>query len=319
MSERGRSLPQDASLSHIEQAVRADFAVDIVLTETGYFMTAVGESAVEVSRALGYETWTRNDGLLATGLPVGGLPTRLDLLESAGHRCAVVSSRESPRRQRRVIYTTGDWRSAPRSRSAAEALGLNGVKVEGSADPAERPAKVRDEGVADEDAPPDWTGANTSESSADPNVLADLLLDVRIALLEDLWVEFLERDDPRVLSAHRAGDALQRHAQRIAQRPIRRRREGDDDWTSDLDRTIEESYTAGRQTAEIARRIDRPTALTEERLKSLGYQDGLWPAWNDTAQSQLERLVEGSASLKQASRTLKRSPWDIIQFLAAGH
>ncbi len=319
MSNPNTPLPRDATLSHLEQTVRTCFKVDIVLTETGYFMTAIGESAVEVSRALGYETWTRNDGLLATGLPVGGLPTRLDLLEGAGYRCAVVSAREGPRRQRRVIYATGDRRSAPRSRSAAEVLGLETVEAaEAEAPDAHAPQRTA-ECVADEDAPPDWTGADASETGDDPAVLADLLLDVRIELLKELWTEFLEHGDARVLSEHRAGDALQRYAQRLARRPIRRRREGDDDWTPNLDRIIEESYTVGRPISEIARRVDRPTVLTGERLKAIGYPDSLWPAWDDAAQSQLRQLIEVSNSLQQVSRTLKRSPWDIMQFLVAQH
>jgi hypothetical protein len=317
MKKRDVTLPQDATLSYLEQAVREDFEVDIVLTETGYFMTAVGESAVEVARALGYETWTRNDGLPATGLRVGGLPTRLDLLEGAGHRCAVVSAREGPRRQRRVIYTTGDWRNAPGFRSAAEVLGLATVEAEEAAGSAAHATQRPVECVADEDAPPDWTGADTGESDNDPNDVADLLLDVRVELLNDLWLAFLERGDSRVLSGHRAGDALLRYAQRLARRPIRRRRAGDDDWTPGLDRIIEESYTVGRLTSEIARSVDRPTALTGERLKTLGYPDTLWPAWDDAAQAQLNGLITVSASLQQVSRTLKRSPWDIVQSLAA--
>jgi hypothetical protein len=220
---------------------------------------------------------------------------------------------------------TGDRRSAPRPRSAAEVLGLEAADAADAElkDPRAVSNEHRLAAGSDHDPSPDRTEAEaeaeTVETDEERITKADQLLDVRVALLHDLWTDFLERGDAHVLSGLRAGDALQRYAQELVRRPVRRRRKGDEEWTPELDRVLEESYTAGRLTAETARKVDRPTVLTEQRLSALGYPDKLWPAWDVATEVQLRRMVELSTHLQQVSRTLKRSPWDITRFIALRH
>ena len=143
------------------------------------------------------------------------------------------------------------------------------------------------------------------------NADADRLLDIRVELLAITWQEFVDQRDATVLIHLRAGDMLQRQAQRIARRRVRRTREGDDEWSAELDRIVLDAYTNGRLVSEIARKVDRPTPLTGERLGILGFPNGLWPKWDAIARNRRDALLDAGVELPHAARILRRSPWDI--------
>lgn len=151
----------------------------------------------------------------------------------------------------------------------------------------------------------------------DRNDDADRLLDIRVELLSATWQEFIDREDPAVLMNLRAGEMLQRRAQRIARRPVRRRREGDDGWSDELDGITAEGYVSGRLHSEIARAVDRPTPLTMDRLHVLGFPSGLWPAWDEVSCARRDALINAGLDLSDASHMLRRSPWDIALSLLA--
>lgn len=317
MTSALRPIDRHATLPQIECSVRAALEVDVVLIETGYLMTAVNESALQLVATLQYATWRRDDGSLMAQLRVGGLPTRLDLLENEGLRCAVVSARERPSGSRLVIYVTGDRRDAPRPRTAAGVLGI----AETHNDPlARRTAPSNFE--SDSSAVPKHRlvgrGVQDEATVVDqPAAYADRLLELRVELLAEIWGAFLCSRDHGALVGLHAGDVLQRRAQRVVKRPIRRRREGDNVWLTEHDEVIEHQFTSGRLVSEIARRLDRPAVLTAERLKVLGYPSGPWPYWDDDHRQKCALMIEAGVDLPAISRSLGRSPWDIARTLAA--
>ena len=316
MTPASRSIHRRATLPQIERSVRAALQGALVLIETGYFMTAVDDSALRLVETLHYATWRRDDGCLMTGLPVGGLPTRLDLLEAEGLRCAVVGARDALSGSRDVIYVTGDRRDAPGPRTAASVLGIapgwEGVapRHPSPSDPESDASQQHHHQVVHQDL------RDEVASNDDPVARADRLLDLRVELLAELWAAFLESPDRRVLVSLHAGEVLQRRAQRLIRRPVRRRREGDDVWSATHDEIIEDEFTSGRLVAEIARRLDRPTVLTAERLNVLGYPEGLWPVWDEGEHARCDLMIEAGADLPAIARSLRRSPWDIALTVA---
>lgn len=316
MTSARRPLARHATLPHIERLVRADLQADVVLIETGYFMTAVNESALQLVNILQYATWRRDDGSLMAGLPIGGLPTRLDLLENEGLRCAVVGARERLSGCRLVIYVTGDRRDAPRSRTAADVLGIAETHNNTL---ARRTAAIDSESNSLAQQHHELAHRDLQDEVAvvdDPVAHADRLLELRVELLAELWGAFLASRDYNVLIGLHAGDVLQRTAQGLVRRPIRRRREGDEVWLTEHDEVIEHQFAAGRLVSEIARRLDRPAVLTAERLKTLGYPNGPWPYWDEDHHRQCALMIESGVDLPAISRTLKRSPWDVVRTLA---
>lgn len=312
MTRRLMTLPHDATLPEIESLVRARIDADIVLIETGYFMTAAAQSAERLAEQFGYQMWDRRDGVRMTGLPTAGLARKLDVLEAAGFIIAVVGKRPARHARRSMLYVTGDPRGTPRRRTAADAIGLPQEGVEDVTVP-----------TADVDAPVSVAAPREpadARTAVDAIACADRLLDLRIELMLTIWDQFVEARDPVVLGSLFVCGRLQRTAQQIAKRPVRRRREGDEVWTEELDRHVIEWFISGRMLAEIARSVDRPTPVTVERLSALGYPGELWPAWDAEARTQRDALIDAGNGLDQLARTLRRSPWDIIESLggAAG-
>lgn len=307
MTRRLMTLPNDATLPEIESLVRARIDADIVLIETGYFMTAAAQSAERLAEQFGYQMWDRRDGVRMTGLPTAGLARKLDVLEAAGFIIAVVGKRPARHASRSMLYVTGDPRGTPRRRTAADAIGLPQEGVEDVAVPtADVDASVS---VVAPREPAD------AQTTVDAVACADRLLDLRIELMLSIWNQFVEARDPVVLGSLFVCERLQRTAQQIAKRPVRRRREGDEVWTEQLDRHVIEWFVSGRTLAEIARSVDRPTPVTAERLSALGYPAGMWPAWDDETRTRRDSLIAAGHDLDKLARILRRSPWDIIDSL----
>ena len=312
MTRRAMRLPRNATLPEIENLVRERIDADIVLIETGYFMTAAAQSAERLAEQFGYQMWDRRDGVRMTGLPTAGIARKLDELEAAGFVIAVVGKRPPGHAGRTLLYVTGDPRGAPRRRTAADAIGLPKDGVEDVSPPrtnVDAPVSVA--------APQRSADARTTEEAI---ACSDRLLDLRIELLSSLWDQFVEARDPVALRSLFVCERLQRTAQQIAKRPVRRRREGDEVWTEQLDLHVIDWFVSGRTIAEIARSVDRPTPVTVERLDALGYPGGLWPAWDTEARTQRDALIDAGHDLFDVARSLRRSPWDIVESLggAAG-
>ena len=304
------TLPRNATLPEIESLVREGIDADIVLIETGYFMTAAAQSAERLAEQFGYQMWDRRDGVRMTGLPTAGIARKLDELEAAGFVIAIVGKRPPQHAGRTMLYVTGDPRGTPRRRTAADAIGLPQGGVEDVPPPrtdVDTPGTVA--------APQRSPDARTAEEAI---ACSDRLLDLRIELMLSIWEQFVAVHDPAVLGSLFVCERLQRTAQQIAKRPVRRRREGDEIWTEQLDRHLIEWFVSGRTLAEIARSVDRPTPVTVERLNALGYPGGLWPAWDAEARMQRDALIDADNDIVDLARVLRRSPWDIIESLGDG-
>lgn len=308
MTRRAMTPPRSATLPEIENLVRQRIDADIVLIETGYFMTAAAQSAERLAEQFGYQMWERRDGVRMTGLPTAGISRKLDELEAAGFIVAVVGKRPPRHSGRAMLYVTGDPRGTPRRRTAADAIGL---PQDGAAD---APASNTDVDTPVSAAAPQRSA--DAQTSAEAIACADRLLDLRIELMSSIWDQFVEARDPVALGSLFVCERLQRTAQQIAKRPVRRRREGDEVWTEQLDRHVIEWFVSGRTLAEIARSVDRPTPVTVERLDALGYPGGLWPAWDEEARTQRDVLIDVGHGLHELARVLRRSPWDIIESLS---
>ena len=269
--------------------MRDSNGVDVVLIESGLFVSAVAKSGQVVSAKFDYRITQLADGTDMTGFPIGGLSSRLDQLEADGYSCAVVDGESGSALGRRVIYVTGDPRGAPHRLTAAEAIGLAATSME---------------------------SAPTQAISSGLSLDADRLLDMRVEFLLATWSDYLKTGEQGLLLGLRDADALGRHAQRIAKRPRRARRNGDEAWTGEMDVVLETMFARGRQPSEIARAIDRPIGLTTQRLEALGYPGTLWPAWTKEADGQLAALVHSKTELAETAMALRRSPWDIIKRLS---
>jgi hypothetical protein len=302
-------LPHDATLPEIENIVRAQIDADIILTETGYFMTAVEQSAEHLVEQFGYQLWQRRDGVVITGLPTAGLARKLDALEGAGFILAIVGRRPSRHQSRSMLYVTGDPRGAPVHRTAADAIGLTRAHAKGE--------EVRPDSTAAPSPAAEHQELRDPRTAPEAIYCADRLLDLRIELLMSVWQQFVGMRDPNVFRSLFLCERLQREAQQMARRPVRRRRDGDEIWTAELDRHVIEWFVSGRLLAEIARSVDRPTSVTAERLVALEYPAGLWPAWDDQARSRRDEAIDEGRGLAELAQTLRRSPWDIIDSLGS--
>lgn len=336
-------LPVQWSLLEVENALRSRLAVDIILIEAGGFFTAVEESAVHLSQALGYRIGIDRWGRRISGLPVPVLEDRLALLEELDWDVVVVRTLgyRGRRAIRAISHTAGAARLFPGMEEPAVAST--------SREPSQSPPSARVAPTAPEGAGPlltslefslmlkglgpvsaanepvvealreVWEHSRGPVSSEHRAAMRERLLDGRVSLLDRSWRHYLRHRDPSILKPLTVEEDVGRLAQRVLRMSPRRRRASDGVWSEHEVAITVEQYKVGRLLVEVAAAVDRPQVDVRQVLERQGLPSGLWPTWTRFDEKERDRLVRRRTDLAECVHELARSPWDIaLSALAAG-
>ena len=113
--------PLKEKMLEMEVSIREEFGVDAVMIQKGFFYEAYLDSAIYLSRVMGFNTAKGLHDQLMTGVPAGGLMTCIETIEGQGGRIAVVEQIEKTSRKmrRELRYVTG-----------VSALNINNLVIE---------------------------------------------------------------------------------------------------------------------------------------------------------------------------------------------
>ena len=102
--------PLNEKLSEMEESIRREFLVDVVLIQNGCFYEAYGESAETIGGMFEYEIFERLGFGVVCGFPPIQLEKCVEDLEASARRVAVVEQvgKSSKRMQRELRYLSDD-------------------------------------------------------------------------------------------------------------------------------------------------------------------------------------------------------------------
>lgn len=342
----GQNLAIDPTLrmEQIDEFVRREHDVDVVLNVLGVFVSAFGASSEVLARALEMRVGTDAWGRSISGFPLAASQEHLTRLLYAGIRFAIVQP-----------LTPGVGRNAIRSvtyvssRDGEQFPELT-VQYPRSGRPTAGRESIETHAYSNEDS---LAGSDLSDIVDDPGELEslyDLVLDAgdlgesiraaisplagpelllmgpdgrrataqkirdaRVEFLVAVWESFLRSGDVAILETLRIERSLAELASRIHR--IRWGRGSVPPKDSQALRQIILHHAKGRLRGEISAYFGLTGTIVGEVLGRAGFSPELWRRWSPEDITMRDALIGRGLSIVDCSSALRRSPWDITASL----